>query len=81
MVLIKRKLSAEQVAVLRRILTGAHPSPGSEYLGWPQYGTPNRKFFDIVLRADMNEINIAARRLKEMRKRYRKSKRSRQLLT
>ena len=45
---MKRPLTADQITVLRRILTGGHPSPGSEYLGWEQ-GKPDRKRLAVAI--------------------------------
>ena len=67
----RRPFSDEQAVILRNILSGAHPSPGAEFLGWPQHGKTNPKFLAIVMREDMNEIRLAAARLKEMRRKYR----------
>ena len=64
---MKRPLTADQITVLRRILTGGHPSPGSAYLGWKQ-DKPNAKRLALALFAEQQDLGDQVVEIKRVRR-------------
>jgi hypothetical protein len=61
----RRRLNDEQRSILRRILTGGHPSPGSGYLGWPQEASNDK----LILLIEKEELDKQLKHIQALRRR------------